>query len=298
MSQGIVGGGGVLTKTKRVFYRAGTANAGYAVNYNFDAVDIAAEGETISGATATDWCDARRVQVEDPAFENNLHFAGVVDKVSDGIVGPNWILIHEPGSICQIHTAITVDHRDASVASANAGTMLTFGVCTNSVGAAHTTAPYINGQWQKYGLPGEGSAMVLEAATTASALIMAELMTGPPSGGRQYIPLMINAIAGVTVTYHGVTFISSEAGSSVVGSAVIGAGTFIGQRKIIEVDGALTGVGWKVSFANGFTPNLSGEYLSNAPLVAATAVTLISGSFLDMNWNGAKWLVLSDQKLT
>src|SRR3989338_10680983 len=160
MSQGIVGGGGVLTKTRRVFYRTGTANAGYAVNYNFDAVDITAESESLSGATATDWCDARRVQVEDPSFENNLHFAGAIDKVSDGVVGPNWILIHEPGSICQIHAAITVDHRDASVASANAGTMLTFGVCTNSVGAAHTTAPYINGQWQKYGLPGEGSAMV------------------------------------------------------------------------------------------------------------------------------------------
>ena len=298
MSYGIVGGGAPLTKTQRVFYRTGTANAGYAVCWNFAAISVTAENENLANNSATDWCDARRVQVEDPAFENNLHFAGVIDKASDGVVGPNWILVHRPGSICQIHTAITVDHRDASVTSANAGQMLTFGVCTNSVGAAHTTAPYVNGQWQKYGLPGEGSAMVLEAATTASALIMAELLTGPPSGGRQYIPLLATAIGGITITYHGVTFISAETTATTVGSCAIGAGTFIGQRKIVELDGALSGVTTKVSFANGFTPNLSGEYLTGAPLVAATAVTLISGSFLDMSWNGTKWLVLSDQKIT
>mgnify|MGYP001614255864 FL=1 len=298
MAYGIVGGGGVLTKAKRVFYRAGTAYEGYAVCWNFDALDIAAEGETITAASATDWCDARRVQVEDPSFENNVHFAGVIDGASAGVVGPNWILIHEPGSICKVHTAITVDHRDATATSVNSYQMLTFGVCTNSVGAAHTTAPYINGQWQKYGLPGEGSAIVLEAATTASALVMAELLTGPQSGGRQYLPILATAIYGITVTYQGVTFISAETNATTVGSCAIGAGTFIGQRKIIEVDGALSGVGIQVSFANGNTVNLSGEYLIAAPLVGVTAVTLISGGFLDMYWNGTKWIALANAKIT
>jgi hypothetical protein len=259
------------------------------VNWNFDALSVTAENETLAAASATDWCDARRVQVEDPSFENNMHFAGVIDKASDGLVGPNWILVHRPGSICQIHTAITVDHRDASVTSANAGQMLTFGVCTNSVGGAHTSAPYINGQWQKHGLPGEGSAMVLEAATTASALVMAELMTGPPSGGRQYIPAMSSTICGVTITYHGITFISAEAGTTVVMSAAVGDGTFIGQRKIIEVDGAITGIGMKVSFT-GMAVNLSSEYLAAAPLVAVSAASLVSGGYVDLTWNGTAWL--------
>lgn len=288
MSNGIVGGGGVLVNTQRVFYRTGTATEGYAVCWNFAAASIAAEGETISNASSADWCDARRVRVEDPSFENNMHFAGVIDGASNGIVGPNWILIHRPGSICKVHTAITVDHRDASVTSANSGQALTFGVCTNSVGAAHTSAPYINGQFMKYGLAGEGTAIVLEAATTASALVMAQLMTGPPSGGRQYIPAMSSTIMGVTITYHGITYISAEAGATTVMSIAIGNGCFIGQRKIIELDGAVTGVGLKVSFT-GATGNLSAEYLSNPQQVAITAATLLSGEYVDMVWSGSKW---------
>lgn len=297
MSNGIVGGSGVLVNTQRVFYRSGTAYEGYAVCWNFAAASIAAEGETIGYASSADWCDARRVQVEDPSFMNNMHFAGVIDGASNGVVGPNWILVHRPGSICKVHTAITVDHRDASVTSANSYQMLTFGVCTNSVGIAHSTAPYINGQFQKYGLPGTGTVQVLEAATTASALIMAELLTGPQSGGRQYVPNLATAIYGITVTYHGVTFLSSETGATTVGSCAIGDGSFVGQRKVFELDGSVTGVTVKVSF-NGYTANLSAEYLGAAAVVAVTACTLISGSFLDMQWNGAKWLAWSDQKIT
>ncbi|KKK88294.1 hypothetical protein LCGC14_2744640, partial [marine sediment metagenome] len=165
-----VSGGGVLTKTKRVFLLAGTAKEGYAMCYNFDAFDVTAENvtQTTPAISKADFNDARRVMVEPPNTGNNMHFAGVVSYKSDGVVGPNWIEIYEPGSICDIYASVDCDHGSSGV-SPNSWQVLTFDVNL-------TTAS--SGKWRDHGLPGSGAAVVLQDVSRASTngLIMAELM--------------------------------------------------------------------------------------------------------------------------
>jgi len=291
-----VSGGAAPQKTKRVFLRSGTAHRGYAVNYNWDAVGVDAENNAFTtvygrslGTSVTDWCDARRVMVEAPTESNNMHFAGVVDHVSDGVVGPNWIQINTPGSVCEIHAAVMVDPRDGTTTTKNSGELATFNIATNSVGVAGTTVPFINGQFRLGGLGGEGSAVILESDTSGSALVMAELQSGPPSGGYQTLA-MTTALTGITVINHGFVLITSAAAAAGVASATIQDGTFVGQRLVLKVNANPTNT-VKVSFT-GATPNLSANYLAAAPLAAATAATLDAASeYIDIQWNGTKWVV-------
>jgi len=292
-----VSGGGVIQRTKRVFLRSGTANEGYAVCYNWDAVGVTAENETLTtapygrpvGTAITDWCDARRLMVEAPSYDNNLHFAGVVDAASDGVVGPNWISIHTPGSVCKVYCAVTIDPRDGTTTTKNSYELLNFGICTNSVGVAGSTAPYINGQFRTGGQPGAGAAVALEAETSGSALVQAELCEGPPSGGVQVIA-MTTTLTGATVINHGEVVITSLAAAAGVASIAVQDGRFSGQRAIFRVSANPTNT-VKISFT-GATPNLSAEYLTAAPLVAATAASLdAADEFLDIEWNGVKWVV-------
>ena len=70
-----VGGGGVITRTKRVFLTSGIALQGYGVCYNFDATDVNSENKTQTSpvVSAANWADARRVQVTYPNNKNNNH---------------------------------------------------------------------------------------------------------------------------------------------------------------------------------------------------------------------------------
>ena len=171
------GGQAVPVKVKRVFYRTGTAAEGYSVCYNVDALGVTAENEAVASgavgfATALDgWCDARRLMVENPTYMNALHFAGVIARESDGVIGPNWITIHTPGSICKVYALVT----GTGVESVNMNQMVTFAVLSG-VGSTSKI-----GQFGKGGLPGAGSAMLL--ASGAAGLRMADLLDGPPSGG-------------------------------------------------------------------------------------------------------------------
>ena len=282
MSLAVVHGGGVLKKTKRVFLRTGTAHAGYAVCYNWDAVGVTAENDTMSVNTAiTDWCDARRVMVEAPSYENNMHFAGVVAEESNGVVGPNWITIHEPGSICKIYSASTVDPRDDSISTKNSGEMLTFTIATNSAGAAGDD----NGQFKYGGLPGEGSAIILEAETSGDALVMAQLLKGPASGGYQTLECLTTH-TGATAIPHGCILLSSKATASAVASIAVSDGKFVGQKLVIKMDSSPTN-SVKVSF-DGVAP-LSTVY------AAITSVDLgTADDFVALEWNGVKWVVASN----
>jgi len=176
--------------TQRVFLISGTANTGYGVCYNADIVDAVAEessGAATISAPIDKWCDARRMQVERPTFRNAMHFAGVVDDASDGVVGPNWITIHKPGSICEIYAG-TVASAGITAGVAEGTKILGFCIPTGSLGAvltAYVSVGYDQGSFVGPALPGEGAALVL-AEGAASAKYMAQLMTGKPCGGVQF----------------------------------------------------------------------------------------------------------------
>lgn len=295
-----VSGGGVLTRTKRVYLRSGTANEGYAVCYNYDAVGVTAENDSISVNTAiTDWCDARRVMVEVPSSINNLHFAGVVDHASDGVVGPNWILIHQPGSICKIHTDANISVRGATATAYNQAAMLTFTVGVHSANSFTT----INGMFKFQGLPGEGSAWVLEEAA-ATANIMAQLMTGPPSGGVQAIGTnaTITALAvnsDLPLIHHG-KVVTSTCNLDVTIKAAISVPRaqthhFVGQRLVFDAAGFAntTAAIHAIHFSSTIILSTVTAVHDASMTTAVTSAACSVARYFDFQWNGTAWLLTS-----
>jgi hypothetical protein len=53
------GGAAYPKKTKRVFMLSGTANQGEAVCYQYDALTVTAENDSLGTISAADWTDAR-----------------------------------------------------------------------------------------------------------------------------------------------------------------------------------------------------------------------------------------------
>jgi hypothetical protein len=307
----IHGGAATPKSTKRVFLRTGTAYTGYAVNYNWDAIDVTAENETgytgnfgtaaITASIAM-WCDARQVMVEAPSADNNCHFAGVVDESSNGVVGPNWILINEPGSVCKIYTAAIVS---TGSGFRNTGTTLAFTIAKSSVGGVGTN----NGMFYKTGLPGRGSAVLLAEGAAADPgstyLKMAKLMTGPESGGVQTLASMTEILGRAASTLgcinHGViTYADAvSTGPYTAAQISVGSGTFMGQRLIIN--GPLAAASCLVSVqALQAVPFTTGR----AALDASCWVTCTSGNltaevqWMDLTWNGVAWLSFSNAKCT
>jgi hypothetical protein len=283
--------------TKRAFLLTGTAYKGKAVCYNFDITDAIAEHSTGTIATLTAaisaWCDARRVQVEAPSYQNNLNFAGVVDEVSDGKVGPAWILIHEPGSICEIYAKSV-----ATVGSRNTGQLMNFlmdyASTASVVGTAVGTA---NGEFYDGGFPGVGAAQLL-AEGAAANYYMAELQTGPPSGGVQRYSI-VSTSPGVTIITHGVVLISAAAAGTVVAALLsVAAGKFVGQHLQIRI-AAAAGTATlefqpRVSIADGVTALLSLENgtVANCWNQAATTWAFLTGATndrVDAKWDGVQW---------
>jgi hypothetical protein len=150
-----------------------TLKEGYALCYNFDATDVTAENLTLSQADSLVETPARRLQVEKPTINNSTHFAGVVSQKFTDFTGPGWIEINMPGSVCNIWAGANCDH-EAS-AGVQSGQTLTF-----------TANAYT---WDYTGLPGTGSAVVLQDVDRSSTagLVLAELCVGNPSGGVQTV---------------------------------------------------------------------------------------------------------------
>jgi len=302
MNAYVHGGSAAPRKTKRVFLLSGTANEGEAVCYNWDALTVTAENDTLSGNLATnsaaDWTDARRTMVEVPSQGNNLHFAGVVDRASDGVVGPNWITIHEPGSVCKVRTVSTVSIGIGSTGSMNqADAMLTFNISTNSVGGAGTN----NARFEIGGFMGEGSATLLAEGTASvpndSYLKMAHLHEGPPSGGVQGGSLITLALADSSVLIpHGVinmdnTDLTTEAETAATIS--VNAGKFVGQKLAFIGPTAANSVAVAVSFLTGVIP------MSSVTFISVTQATLSDpAEFLTMEWTGARWLCATSGGIT
>lgn len=296
---GTVHGGAATKRTKRVFLASGTAYEGYAVCYNWDAVDVNAENEAVISAPIANWCDARNVMVEAPSYLNNMHFAGVVDKASDGIVGPNWILIHEPGSICNIYTASAISV--GSGGARNTGNTLTFTISHTSVAAAQGN----NAKFVYSGLPGEGTASIMaEGAASVPSdtyLKMAKLQTGEPSGGVFVLgsTATVSCMQATTMVHHGRVMLTEAIVTAAAAFISIGAGTFVGQRLIFSGVAAAATAVLTLDFYHGYVPNLSAEYLGATPYISANHVNLTAaGSWADLEWDGEYWNVLANVQTT
>lgn len=296
------GGAAYPKRTKRVFLLSGTAKQGESVCYNYDALTVTAENDALGTLSAADWTDARRVQVEVPSAANNMHFAGVIDRASEGVVGPNWIEVHEPGSVCKIRTVATVSAGIGG--NRNTGALLTFGIAVNSVNAADTN----NGRFEIGGLPGCGSAMLLaEGAASVpgdSYLKMAILQTGPESGGVEAMSfvstLMGDASAVLPVAIqHGVINLSTtdlETAAETAGVISVEDGKFVGQRLVVLGPTAAVSVAVEVKFD---TAVAMATALSNTGWDTAEATTLSApAAFVDAEWNGAAWRLIGSASIT
>jgi hypothetical protein len=203
MEDAIHGGGLAPQHTMRVYYTGSDKLLeGYALCFNFDAIDVVAENLAVSTGDTT--CAARRLQVEKPNAYNSLHFAGVVAARSHGVTGPCWVEINRPGSVCNIYTQADCDENAVTPATAESGQMLTF-----------TTDCY---SFRFAGLSGSGSAIVLGDVDRSSTggVVMAELLTGTPSGGvQEFVMGSIN----ITRTGYGGTSLVLPATNWISGTA-------------------------------------------------------------------------------
>ena len=295
MNNYVHGGAAAPVKTKRVFLRTGTANEGYAVCYNWDEVANGTEGDSVTSTraalTAAGWNDARRTQVEAPSEKNNLHFAGVVDAASHGVVGPNWITVHEPGSVCNVYTGVAVSV-GVSSEDGNQGTTRTFTVAVDSLLAAGTA----NGQFNYTGLPGCGAVILLaEGAASVpndSYLKMAMLQDGKPSGG-VYTNTQISTATGASaVIMHGVIDLAQRVATEVeaVSTLSIASGDFIGQEIMVLGGTAASSLAITVDFGGvGTCAALSLEYLTTGTISCAGASISAPANWVHAKWNGKAW---------
>lgn len=196
--------------SKWVWYSSNAAlEEGEAVCYNWD--------YTGDGAT---YREPRRYnEVETPTTLNAQHFAGVSAAAYAAKSGGQLIQIFVPGSICNIRLG-----KDAS-------TVIGVGILTFDVTAS------FKGQFRYSGLDGEGSAQPLQTVTadaTNTAMCLAKLQTGLPSGGVEVVPIVDNDVIG-TLMLAGTTLVTGGALAGGNCTYTLADGTFTGQRKKFKV---------------------------------------------------------------
>ena len=225
--------GATQSPTKRVFMTYTAAvSAGYPVCYDFDNVNTY-QNESTSAIALTTAAESRRLCVEKPSVFNNNHFAGAIAKDYAANTMGQWIEIYPPGSICNIRLCSVIEaHMEVTGTGFNTGELLTFEV----------------DQWffHKAGFPGKGSAEILQIASGPN-LCMAELQTGPQSGGYQTLSVYSGTTADYSIlisanalTRGGVTEIASvhygtdtTAICATTCEYILTGGDFIGQRKLV-----------------------------------------------------------------
>ncbi len=195
MFMNTIHGGAASSLTTSVYYTGSdTLLEGYALCYDFNAYDVNQENATQTTPNVGEefYADARRVLVEKPTEQNKVHFAGVVAAESNAVVGPGWVTIHRPGSICNVYAASDVDSENPTGGTEGAGTAV--GDLVNLVvGEYH---------FKDFGFAGSGAALILQDVNRASTngLVMAELMTGAPSGGINIMDAQISTHNSVELT--------------------------------------------------------------------------------------------------
>lgn len=294
---------------RRVYYSGTeTLREGYALCYDISAIDVTPQGQTLSQADSLVETPARRLTVVKPTWKNNLHFAGVVSNKSDRVTGPGWIEINVPGSICNIFAAANcdVEAKNGTVASrtgVQSGQMLTFST----------------EQWYfKYqGLPGSGAALILGDVnrSSTSGLVMAELMTGTPSGGFQVLTSdhkvtgkasAISLGGSVAITPHGYSGFSVKLSAA---CTVCIYGLFTGERAVISVNQTVgkwlgqTKVFRNVGSAGVSTPLqiVISEAIRGHTSIGAGGMSIVASGVLTMTsvisdyatveWKGSNWMV-------
>jgi hypothetical protein len=224
-----------------------------------------------------------------------MHFAGVVDLASDGVVGPNWILVHEPGSVCKIRTTATVSTGIGG--TKNTGAMMSFTVGINSVGAADTD----NGRFGTGGFPGAGSAQLLAEGTASvpsdTYLKMAQLCEGPQSGGREEIAIT-TTLTGNTIIPAGYVVIDpTTAAAAGICSIAVPVGVYQGQKFCFEINGTTVNT-VKVSLT-GAIPGTTTTMSESDAQTACTAVTLdADNDYVYGEWVGTQWNVMTNARVS
>ena len=292
ITQAVNGGGTSPTYTRRVYY-IGTDELleGYALCYNFDASDVSPENLALS-AGVDEECPARRLQVEKPSVNNCAHFAGTVSNKSAGVTGPAWVEINLPGSVCNIYADASADHGTTGTGM-NSGQMLTF-----------TLNQYY---FQRTGLPGTGSAIVLQDVdrSTTNGVVMAELCTGDPSGGVQIVgstdaAAVISAGGVLCIAPFGVTHLDSTSFTTCIDFTadltcclVDADGGWIGQRKIFSSEVSAAGTAeFQVTLSHATHVNSSKLRITSGGSLSPTFSALVSSitpNVIDCTWNGSTW---------
>lgn len=321
------GGQAVPIKTKRVFLQSGTAYEGFAVCYKVNAVNVTAENEAMVTASKAygsgAWCDARRLLVAAPDHTNAIHFAGVVAKESHEVVGPNWITIHTPGSVCKIYSLSSGASAGAGITAtdpihssftttANIARVLTYTIACNST--ANTYISSYNGAFVYAGYPGEGSVKCMEQTTAyhggdttwdSKCLVMAELMTGQPSGGVQLVAWgssISSAVLSVddshdwarVLTPIGIsvlTVAATKPTSTAYGFISIGAGTFIGQKKGFYVPVVAAGTAPALAYVKMVVGASTVAAVRGTTVTSVIAFGSVAGDFVEIEWLGSYWYV-------
>lgn len=252
-------------KLATVWYSSNAAlSEGEAVCYNFD-----------YGSDATVREPRRYNEVETPTTSNAQHFAGVSSAAYSAVSGGQFIDIYLPGSVCNILCGKDTD----TVVGVS---FLTFDV----------TAAFL-GEFRYVGLPGAGSASILQTTTGDSSnpgLCLAYLQEGPQSGGVQVLTAANGArtdqMVGGTTSYIG----ASIGGNNTL---TLADGTVPGLRKKFNViDTELTTNDIVITITTGVTDDIDDVALASVTWPGAQTVinTLVS-----LYWDGA-WIVQAKSK--
>lgn len=302
-------GGAAPSDTTSVYYTGtSTLGEGYVLCYDFNAYDVNQENtaQTSPNVGEEVWADARRVLVEKCTEQNKLHFAGVVARDSDGVTGPGWVTIHRPGSICNVYCYSDIDSENPAAGTEGAGT------------ACGELINIVVGQWymRKFGFPGCGAALVLQDVDCSSAagLVMAELMTGLPSGGINYLDAMTSIENGVANTL-GCTasnlmgyvpaccgcYVATDGGiSDMILSFVIedaDAG-FIGQRVgIFNSTFISDSISLQISLCNRSVLTDIDGGAGGLIVTSASFEISAAGDYITLEWDGVNWRFLTGHEV-
>lgn len=284
------------TLRKRVYYiGTDTLLEGYCLCYNWDAdgVDFQNASTGTTTASAGDWADARRICVEKPNESNKIHFAGVVAPESHG-ASTGWITIFEPGSVCNVYAYSNCDHGSTGI--------------TTATGQIICLVP-LQYYMQDGGFPGTGAATVLqdEDRSSTAGVVMAELQTGPPSGGVQYIDLLSTATAGALSVsmsavpiYHGVYKLIGDVAATIsvgVGTTAQ-AGKWIGQTFQLGCYSAPTTATYSLFLSGVKLPLISAGAGGCIAALNGTGELSLATENFTARWDGTNWNIVGVQVIS
>lgn len=250
------------TKTKRVFFTGSTAlNEGMGVCYDDD--------RTTEGA-ATVVVTERATHVELPSVTNNEAFAGVAATTYSAKTGGQWITINEPGSYCNVRVSVSATINN------------------------YYTCLVADGDFGKFCYtPGAGSFYALQTADGSSTdtLCFGKLLEGPQCG----LTHSVTAAAGaLSTTVSGLTITNGAATIASDMTDTLPDGTWIGQRKIYELNGALTTSDLVITLGANKGREFSMVDTAGTTGGARVIFDLINafdgdGEYVALEWNGFNW---------